>query len=589
MNNITPTAPSLAFGYFRPWEENANALTSYLDYKRDVSLTQYGADTVGKYIASASKQHVAAVEKMAQDIGQGFGVLSRQMSAIDQTLSFVNRNLDMLTEQQRLSNLLLRNIAELLRVPDSEKDRQHSIEQGIKFFVNAQHDPDLYADALEFLEKAEQMMRQDYFVLHRIGCIHLYAENHIDLEKALEKFLRAAKYASVESDPKARRLASVLTQNSDAANSEINSSTEATGLLAADSYDKAAFCAYILGRFADAVNYQTKALRWTPNARCRFALAKYQARNAMTDEAQASLAEAVSSAPLMLAAIFREIDFVSEPWIVDFVARQKVAREVFRVLGKKDAIITTAIQQCVGAWEKLSSASDNFHARIYGKFFDRLGQLLISPCDDKVKASLAILEDGLSYKPSATDGDKAMFFGGQAHRLFSITRQRIEGYEAYVRAAHAGIGFGDNERALVHWIYAAKCVVLEPDCFEIGDSSSGSEDKSLLCLLVDALTLVAALDGRIGSREIDLIRKYSSRYGSDEEMLEQVKRTARRIRDTGPTTVAKDLRDRLLQYRGTQFLEFLLRSQGEVANCDGMLHKNELQVLAWLKKQLEGE
>jgi hypothetical protein len=105
--------------------------------------------------------------------------------------------MDVQIEQQKLSNLLLENIAELLRVPDSEKERQHSIELGIKFFVNASKDADLFADALEELLKAESLMKQDYFVLHRIGCIYLYVEKYINPEKALEYFLRAAKYASV--------------------------------------------------------------------------------------------------------------------------------------------------------------------------------------------------------------------------------------------------------------------------------------------------------------------------------------------------------------------------------------------------------
>jgi len=47
--------------------------------------------------------------------------------------TFLNRNQDIQIEQQKLSNLILHNIVELLGVPDSEKERQLSIELGIKF------------------------------------------------------------------------------------------------------------------------------------------------------------------------------------------------------------------------------------------------------------------------------------------------------------------------------------------------------------------------------------------------------------------------------------------------------------------------
>ena len=148
MSNITPITPSHTFGYWRPWKDNANLFDSYLDYAKDVSLAKYGADTVGKYINQASKEQVHAINQLGQAVGRGMNVLSNQMTDVNDTLGFLNRNMDIQIEQQKLSNLLLQNIAELLRVPDSEKERQHSIELGIKFFVNAKKDSELYADAL---------------------------------------------------------------------------------------------------------------------------------------------------------------------------------------------------------------------------------------------------------------------------------------------------------------------------------------------------------------------------------------------------------------------------------------------------------
>ena len=227
MSNISPSKPSFVLGYWRPWKEDSNAVDSYLDYAKDVSLAKYGADTVGKYISQASKEQVDAVNNLGHKIGAGINVISDKMdsgiaelsaistklSNISSELSFLNYNTDILIEQQKLTNLLLQNIGELLRVPDSEKERQLAIELGIKFFVNAQKDADLFDDSLEEFLKAESLMKQDYFVLHRIGLIYMHSIKHINMEKALAYFTKAAKYASVESDPKAMRLINILNKN----------------------------------------------------------------------------------------------------------------------------------------------------------------------------------------------------------------------------------------------------------------------------------------------------------------------------------------------------------------------------------------
>lgn len=322
MSNITPIKPSFVFGYWRPWKENSDLFDSYLDYRRDTSLVKYGADTVGQYINQASKEQVNAINQLGQAIGRGMNVLSNQMSDINKSLIFLNRNIDIQIEQQKLANLLLQNIAELLRVPDSEKERQHSIELGIKFFVNASKDSDLYADALEELLKAESLMKQDYFVLHRIGCIYLYAEKFINPERALEYFLRAAKYANVESDYKAARLASALTNNYNTVNSNINNSEKQIGLLVADSYEKAAFSAYILGKFSDAVNYQSKALKFNDTPQNGFLLAKYQVRNSDITEGIKNLNICIDKEPLYSIATFKEIDLINEPKVL-FLLQEK--------------------------------------------------------------------------------------------------------------------------------------------------------------------------------------------------------------------------------------------------------------------------
>ena len=339
---MSANTPSYIFGYWRPWNANANAFESYLDYAKDVSLVKYGADTVGQYIQQASQAQIKAINDLGNIIGQGLEDISDQLSEINVNLSFINRNLDLMIEQQNLSNLLLHNVAELLRVPDSEKERQHCIELGIKFFVNAQKDVDLYADALEELKKAEALMKQDYFVLHRIGCLYLYAPNLINPEIAFEYFLKAAKYASVESDKDAVKLANILTKNLNPAAKQTSNPEDQIGFLAADSYEKSAYAAYILGRYGEAVNYQTKALKFNNSTHFRFILAKYQSRNGDIKECIKNLSDCIDKEPKLANATFKELDLINEP-------------EVIKLIGKKNEALNLKINQFLEIWEKVNS------------------------------------------------------------------------------------------------------------------------------------------------------------------------------------------------------------------------------------------
>jgi len=395
MSNITPSKPSFVFGYWRPWKENSNLFDSYLDYARDTSLVKYGTDTVGKYINQASKEQVKAINQLGQAIGRGMNVLSNQMSDINETLVFLNRNMDVQIEQQKLSNLLLQNIAELLRVPDSEKERQHSIELGIKFFVNASKDADLYADALEELLKAEALMKQDYFVLHRIGFIYLYVEKYINPEKALEYFLRAAKYASVESDSKAARLANVLTNNFNTVNSETYNSEKQIGLLAADSYEKTAFSAYVLGRFSDAVNYQAKALKFNETPQNRFILSKYHIRNGEINEGINNLSKCIDDEPIYAVASFKEIDLINEPEVLKLISNknQEIDNKIGKLLVRWQTVESTKASNVIKELAELSQKS--YETKVSGyKAFEKVANEInknIGVIESKIDSYISVI------------------------------------------------------------------------------------------------------------------------------------------------------------------------------------------------------
>lgn len=302
MADITPNTPSFYLGYWRPWKEDANLFNSYLDYIKDVSLVKYNADTIGKYINQASDENIQAINNLGASIGSGMNILSNQLNDVVESLNFLNKKIDISIEQQKLSNILLQDILSLLNVPDSEKERQQSIDLGVKFFINSKNDKDLYADALEEFLKAETLMKQDYFVLHKIGYIYLYVEEYINPELALSYFTRAAKYAIVDNDSDINYLKSI----------------------ASDSYEKAAFCAYVLGQFERAVENQTKAVKQDNGAEKTFLLAKYQARNGNIQEAINNLDISIDKKPELIDGVFSEIDLANEIKIIKLIETKNI-------------------------------------------------------------------------------------------------------------------------------------------------------------------------------------------------------------------------------------------------------------------------
>ncbi len=215
--------------------------------------------------------------------------------------------------------MLLQNIVELLKIPNSEKERQQAITNGIRFLANASINPELFNDALEEFLKAESFQKQDYFVLHRIGCIYLYSEDNLAPDKAMEYFARSAKYAKVESDPNAVRMANLLTNNVNTAYSQTVGNQNSILRLAADSFEKAAFAAYVANDISKAIEYQesANALQETPQG--VFLLSKYQAHENNMEVSLPLLAKAVESEPKLASGIFQEVDMMVQPDIVNYI------------------------------------------------------------------------------------------------------------------------------------------------------------------------------------------------------------------------------------------------------------------------------
>jgi hypothetical protein len=108
MTNLKNTPPFL-LTYWNPLNKNSPGLgQSFLNYVKEISLAEYTANLVGTYIENANLEQIETLKK-------GFKFLDQRMIGIQQ--------------EQINTNILLENIGHLLKLPDSEKQRQLHIER----------------------------------------------------------------------------------------------------------------------------------------------------------------------------------------------------------------------------------------------------------------------------------------------------------------------------------------------------------------------------------------------------------------------------------------------------------------------------
>jgi len=143
-----------------------------------------------------------------------------------------------------IKNLSNDDLMAKLNIPEFQQERRYYVSQACKHFVN-----NLYNEALDNFLLAQNYEKYDPFVLRTMGFIHLYVSSHLNIELALELFLKSVKYYQSEN------------QQQDVS----------------ESYFYAGICAYILKKDTDAINYAEKALGLPNFHEANYALAKFKA------------------------------------------------------------------------------------------------------------------------------------------------------------------------------------------------------------------------------------------------------------------------------------------------------------------------
>ncbi len=262
--------PHSGESFISQWKNYTQQSSYFEDFTGAVN--QLSKDT-RKAIESASEDQANAMREATEIVSgtleDGFRQLSEHVDSVGADVREVGALLDwkmtLMLEEQRMTNLLSENIVLLLRISDFQKERQYYIDQGLKHLKNASIDQDLYNDALENLQRAEQLEKTDYVVLHYIGYIYLRGTPCIDFVKAEDYLKRAAKYAMVETDPRSERLINILAGDVKKKLSEGTSQPKAINRVAADSYYLASISCYNQNKFSDAAELAGKAYSLAPD------------------------------------------------------------------------------------------------------------------------------------------------------------------------------------------------------------------------------------------------------------------------------------------------------------------------------------
>lgn len=243
-------------------------------------IVQTQTKEFNKSIEHSAEMQIQAFQQsmtgVCESLDSGFEMLSNNLSEISYNISelrseinamasMLSWNLSLIIEQQRITNLLLGNIAVLLKIPDIQKERQYHVEQGIKFLKNSIFDPDFFEDALKNLLKAETIESSDFYSLHRIGLIYLYSLKHLDLVKAEEYFKKSAKYAIAETNSGASITINHLAGNLNQDLSVQNPTIDSIMLQATESYLYAGRSCYLQGKFKVAAELAGKAYSLVPS------------------------------------------------------------------------------------------------------------------------------------------------------------------------------------------------------------------------------------------------------------------------------------------------------------------------------------
>lgn len=296
-----------------------------LEFREQNQIINNSTDKIATNIQTATTSICSTLENGFENLittnENGFNRISE---SVDYLSAISDWGFTQLIEQQKASNVLLSNIALLLKIPDIQKERQYYLEQGLKFFTNSKADKSFYDDALENFNKAENIEKTDYYLLQKIGLVYMFSINHLDINKALDYFLKSAKYSLGETHSFSQQTLNYLENEIDKEFSIQLRSIFDVKKLTINSYLLASRCYYILKDYSNSLLFANKALELDYNRLdSLYDKAKYLCKMNRVNESIPIIESIIKQDRFISLKILNDFDIASKNEILDLLNNLK--------------------------------------------------------------------------------------------------------------------------------------------------------------------------------------------------------------------------------------------------------------------------
>ncbi|MCK9402825.1 MAG: hypothetical protein M0Q26_05450 [Chitinophagaceae bacterium] len=276
-------------------------------------------------IQVSSQKHREAIEHASDAIcstlESGFTDLNYNLENINDGIhglsNLVGHGFSLVVEGQKITHAYLGQIQNLLRIPDSQKQRVYHIDEGMKYLQNAfrqNSESDFYTDALEEFQAALEKEKKDFFSLYHIGFIYLKSTKHLDPKNAEIFFKNSARYY----------LAEALVNGTNVSNNLLQFH-KGFLLEAAEALLFGAEACYLQEKFSAAVELAAEAWKTFPDmTKAGLMQAKYLAANQQVAEAVKILEKAIRINRFLSMEVLPDLDLNSKPEILNLIEKLRI-------------------------------------------------------------------------------------------------------------------------------------------------------------------------------------------------------------------------------------------------------------------------
>lgn len=307
---------------------------------------------------------IASSNAICASFESGFAEVNYNLSGIQDDIyrmcNLIGHGFDLLLEQHKITNIYLGRIENLLRIPDSQKQRVYHINEGMKYLQNAFNqsaNSDFYTDALEEFQASQVIEKKDFFALYHIGFIYLKSTKHFDPKSSENYFRNAARYYLAEAIVGGTNVSTNLLK-----------SNRGFILEATEAYLFAAEACYLQERFSDAAGLAEEAWKTLPEiVKAGFMQAKYLAANNQVGKAVNILEEIIRKDRFISLDVLSDIDLISKTEVRNLLEKLRLEayNESSQLLAecKKHIIEESVIQREIDEIEELVLKKSFLHCK----------------------------------------------------------------------------------------------------------------------------------------------------------------------------------------------------------------------------------